>query len=193
MLDSLYAQPLSKSFVYPPFHTPYISSPNHCLLFTTHAHTIANCFAVVPRLCHLFLVSQFFTRNSLLPNFTHPSDHSHLCPLKCHLIFFPYRPGFTSCNILLHTQLLYSLPFIHTPHIHACACTHTQPFMALLDFVRDYPGDSEWQWYHLGHMQICTLTQTHDHTSIPPLSFIRPDALPAAQPLASKHWRQKLS
>jgi len=23
----------------PPLHTPYISSPNHCLLFTAHAHT----------------------------------------------------------------------------------------------------------------------------------------------------------
>jgi len=30
--------------------------PNHCLLFTTHAHTIAICSAVVLRLCHLFLV-----------------------------------------------------------------------------------------------------------------------------------------
>jgi len=29
-----------------PFHTPYISSPNHCLLFAAHAHTIATCFAV---------------------------------------------------------------------------------------------------------------------------------------------------
>ena len=63
MLHSLFAQPLSKfSLVYllvwnPPIHTPYISSPNHCLLFTTHAHTIATCFAVVPRLCHLFLVA----------------------------------------------------------------------------------------------------------------------------------------
>jgi len=28
-----------------------------CLLFTTRAHTIATCFAVVPRLCHLILVS----------------------------------------------------------------------------------------------------------------------------------------
>ena len=27
----------------PPPHIPYISSPNHCLLFTTHAHTIATC------------------------------------------------------------------------------------------------------------------------------------------------------
>ena len=31
-----------------PLHTPYISSPNHCLLFATHAHTIAACFAVIP-------------------------------------------------------------------------------------------------------------------------------------------------
>jgi len=30
-------------------------------------------------------------------------------------------------------------------------------------------------------MQICTLTQTHNHTSISPLSFYGPDALPAAQ------------
>jgi len=34
-------------------------------------------------------------------------------------------------------------------------------------------------------MQICNLTQTHNHASIPPLSFYRPDALPAAQPTAS--------
>jgi len=34
----------------PLLHTPYISSPNHCLLFAAYAHTIATCFAVVPRL-----------------------------------------------------------------------------------------------------------------------------------------------
>jgi len=61
-LTVFFAQSLSKfSLVYvlawhPPLHTPYISSPNHCLLFTPHAHTIATCFAVVPRLCHLILV-----------------------------------------------------------------------------------------------------------------------------------------
>jgi len=33
-------------------------------------------------------------------NITHPSDHSHLCSLKCHLIFFPDRP--------LHDCLYYS-------------------------------------------------------------------------------------
>jgi len=37
----------------------------------------------------------------------------------------------------------------------------------------DFTGarDSEWQWHQLGHMQICTLTETHNHNSIPPLSF----------------------
>ena len=49
--------------------------------------------------------------------------------------------------------------------------------------------DSEWQWHQLGHMQVCTSLQTDNHTSIPPLVFYRPDALPAAQPTASKHWR----
>jgi len=42
---------------HPPLHTPYISSPNHCLLFAAHAHATATCFAVVPRLYHLILVS----------------------------------------------------------------------------------------------------------------------------------------
>jgi len=36
--------------------TPYISSPNHCLLFSAHAHTITTCFAVLLKLCHLILV-----------------------------------------------------------------------------------------------------------------------------------------
>ena len=31
--------------------------------------------------------------------------------------------------------------------------------------------DSEWQWHQLGHMQICTLLQTDNHTSTPPLLF----------------------
>jgi len=39
------------------FHNKYISSPNHCLLFAAHAHIIAACFAVVPKLRHLILVS----------------------------------------------------------------------------------------------------------------------------------------
>ena len=49
--------------------------------------------------------------------------------------------------------------------------------------------ESEWQWHQLGLMQVCTLLQTDNHASTPLLGY-RPDALPAAQPTASKkHWR----
>ena len=33
--------------------------------------------------------------------------------------------------------------------------------------------DSEWQWHQLGHMQVYTLLQTDNHTSIPPLCFLQ--------------------
>ena len=46
---------------HPQLHTPYIFSPKHFLLFATHAHTIATCFAAVPRLYHLILVSLSFS------------------------------------------------------------------------------------------------------------------------------------
>jgi len=53
----------------------------------------------------------------------------------------------------------------------------------------DFTGarDSGWQWHQLGHMQVSTSLQTDNHASTPPLSFYRPDALPAAQPTVSKH------
>jgi len=38
-----------------------------------------------------------------------------------------------------------------------------------LDFTE--ARDSEWQWHQLGHMQVCTLHQTDNHTSTSPLSF----------------------
>jgi len=59
-----------------------------------------------------------------------------------------------------------------------------------LDFTE--ARDSEWQWHQLDHMQVCTVLQTDSHASTPPLSFYRPDALPAAQPTASKHRRHTL-
>jgi len=63
--------------------------------------------------------------------------------------------------------------------------THTHPFNGPLSGTTqvsryqksktnlDFTGarDSERQWYQLGHMQVCTLLQTDDHASTPPLSF----------------------
>jgi len=54
-------------------------------------------------------------------------------------------------------------------------------------FVQDYLGNLVPIWILLGHMQVCTSLQTYNHANTPPLSFYRPDALPAAQPMASKH------
>jgi len=39
-----------------------------------------------------------------------------------------------------------------------------------LDFTE--VRDSEWQWYQLGHMQVCTLRQTDNHASNPPLRWV---------------------
>jgi len=54
-----------------------------------------------------------------------------------------------------------------------------------LDFTE--ARDSKWQWHQLGHMQVCTSLQTDNHASTHHSVFYRPDALPAAQPTASKH------
>ena len=61
-----------------------------------------------------------------------------------------------------------------------------KPFWILLE--QEMMG---WQWQQLDHMKIiCTALQTDNHASTSPLSFYRPDAFPATQPTASKHWRQ---
>jgi len=51
-----------------------------------------------------------------------------------------------------------------------------------LDFTE--ARDSEWQWYHLGHMQVCTLLQTDNHASTPPLSFLQ-TGCPSCRPTNS--------
>jgi len=40
-----------------------------------------------------------------------------------------------------------------------------------LDFTE--ARDSEWQWHQLDQMQVCTLLQTDNHASTPPLSFLQ--------------------
>ena len=44
-----------------------------------------------------------------------------------------------------------------------------------LDFTE--VRDSEWQWHQLGHMQVCTLLQTDNHASTPPVSFLQAGCL----------------
>jgi len=51
-----------------------------------------------------------------------------------------------------------------------------------LDFTE--ARDSEWQWHHLGHMQVCTSLQTDNHASTPPLSLLQAGC-PACHPTNS--------
>ena len=90
-------------------------------------------------------------------------------------------------------------------YMHYRTQTHTQTFNGLFSrttgvgwYQKDKPfwillkqEMTRWQWHRLNHMQIiCTSLQTDNHTSTSSLHiFYRPDALPVAQPTASKHWR----
>jgi len=76
--------------------------------------------------------------------------------------------------------------------------THTHPFNGLysgttqvsryqkgktnLDFTE--ARDSEWQWHHLGDMQVCTSLQTDNHASTPPISFSQAGC-PSCRPINS--------
>jgi len=86
--------------------------------------------------------------------------------------------------------LNYDMSYTHThpfngPFSGTTQVSRYQKGKTHLDFIE--ARDSEWQWHQLGHMQVSTPLQTDNHASTPPLSFYRPDALPAAQPTASKH------
>jgi len=77
--------------------------------FCSTCHTVTTCFAMILRLFHLILDSQPFTWNSILLLNT-ISDHSHLCPLNCRLIFLSYGPGLTSMqHTTLHTTTVQCL------------------------------------------------------------------------------------
>ena len=87
-----------------------------------------------------------------------------------------------SCLVFVHIDT-YIHPF-NGPFSGTTRVSRYQKGKTSLDFTE--ARHSEWQWHQLGHMQICTSLQTDNHASTPPVSFYRPDALPAAQPTASK-------
>ena len=81
-----------------------------------------------------------------------------------------------SCTHSTHTHT-FNGPFSGTTWVRQYQKGKTN-----LDFT-ETRDSGEWQWHPLGHMQVCTSLQTDNHHSV----FYRPDALPTAQPTASKH------
>ena len=57
-------------------------------------------------------------------------------------------------------------PYSGTTHV-----SRYQKGKTNLDFTE--ARDSEWQWHQLGYMQVCTLLQTDNHTSTPPLCILQ--------------------
>jgi len=92
---------------------------------------------------------------------------------------------FPHCTIIM-TTLLHPFNGLFSRTTWVSRHQKAKPFWILLE--QEMMG---WQWHQLDHMQIIrTSLQTDNHASTSPLSFYRPDDLPAAQPTASKHWRQ---
>ena len=102
--------------------------------------------------------------------------------LQCHICA-------VSCWVTLSICLFSCLLFLAITCKHVIIHTHTHPFNSPfsgttqvtpylkgktnLDFTD--ARDSGWQWHQLGHMQVCTLLQTDNHTSTPPLFFLLPN------------------
>ena len=102
----------------------------------------------------------------------------------------------------------------HT-HTHARARTHTRTHARARAFNGPFSGntqvsqyqkgktnldftearDSEWRWHQLGHMQVCILLQTDNHTSTPPLLFFtgRMPFLPPNQQRQSTEGNQTIT
>jgi len=76
------------------------------VFFSQHMSIPSKHIAIVPRLCDLFTWNSVFCLNA-----THPSDHSHLCPLKCQLIFFPT----SQVSLSFHATLLYIIVLSYCP------------------------------------------------------------------------------
>jgi len=103
----------------------------------------------------------------------------------------------THCNLHMNAPVSHVMTIRHThthTHIRLTALFPGPPMWdgtrkVKLIWIFTEARDSEWQWHQLGHMQVCISLQRqpcqHPTTQV----FYRPDALPAAQPTASKHWR----
>ena len=105
-----------------------------------------------------------------------------------------------SSNSWQHTGSFYEMPCslsvlsVNGPLSGTTRVSQYQKGKTNLDFTE--ARDSEWQWHPLGHMQVCTLLQSDNHASTPPLSFLQagcPSYCPTNSVKALKAELQTLS
>jgi len=100
------------------------------------------------------------------------------CPLCTCLSLYPRTVTCVQHTPLINTQEHYLLIIYYYNHFMALWILSGITWMSQyqkaktnLDFTE--ARDSEWHWHQLGYMQICTLPQTDNHTSTPPLNFLQ--------------------
>jgi len=119
-------------------------------------------------------------------------------PVPSHAIFAfeNYKASSSSLSYLFNQNWWNATQtIVKAAHIHPCSgplfgtywVSRYQKGKTNLDFTE--ARDSEWQWHQLGHMQICTSSQTDNHASTPPLRFLQarcPSCCPANRVKALK-------
>ena len=118
-----------------------------------------------------------------------PLTASFFCKIQIVLPFWywltwvvPDKGPLNGCMYVWSTHRhLFNGPFSGTTQVSPYQKDKTN-----LDFTE--ARDSEWQWHQLGHMQVCTLLQTDNPASTPPLAFCRwvPFLPPNQQPQSTE-------
>ena len=133
------------------------------------------------------------------------SSHSVYCTLSACLLHTGMQYCMNSNKTLIRTDFFSKYYNVHDIQSIQSITTHTfngplsrttrvsryQKGKTNLDFTE--ARDSEWQWHQLGHMQSASRSRQRTTPAPHHSVFYRLDALPAAQPTASKHWRQSIS
>ena len=102
-----------------------------------------------------------------------PRPLSHFLHILSHRTLLVARKIRFSCPKHKEKLILHTHTHTHPFNGPLSGTTRVGPYQKgknHLDFTE--ARDSEWQWHQLGHMQVCTLLQTDNHTSTPPLSFL---------------------
>jgi len=108
-----------------------------------------------------------FVRTEKFEHFVRPISHA-----ETHLKSVASSPHINkvwSCVSAINTHT-HTHPF-NGPFSGTTQVSRYQKGKTNLDFTE--ARDSEWQWHQLGNMQVCTLLQTDNHTSTPPLCFLQ--------------------
>jgi len=100
------------------------------------------------------------------------NESAYMYKQKCRLWFLSVVKTNLLQNQIKSRWIAYSLWHAHTRlTARTTRVSRYQKGKTNVDFTE--ARDSEWQWHQLGRMQVCTLLQTDNHASTPPLSFLQ--------------------